>query len=279
MARTACVALQKMVPKRAKDDPTPTSAAVEALVGAETLAEINSKLVDLVRGREDDEASQPAQQRWWFPAAEQAINALFVLHPRPEEVSSTLISELLTKCGLTGDAPVSDAVPSVHLARLVFLVGHVAIKMLVFLERCEEQLKAARRDSGQKSAAAAAAGAEKKSKAEEELAVAASQDHQIEMLREAAEQSMLKHARSLLSACGPIVEKVRTPPPSPSPRACCARKTAARTDTCGTVRRSASSPASTATPFSSPPPRSRCASSCASTPSTARTTCVCCSLC
>jgi len=85
-----------------------------------------------------------------------------------------------------------------RLSHLFFLVGHVAVKMLVYLEIMEQRAKKARvqmrsekvkLEDGQKG---------KDGDLEDELAVGASEEYEMEQLREEAEQRMVKGKDSLL---------------------------------------------------------------------------------
>ncbi|KAG0620104.1 hypothetical protein M758_4G189600 [Ceratodon purpureus] len=118
----------------------------------------------------------------WYSAAEQAINAIYSLHPTPEKFASGL---LLIFCKSVfghfykgADEPSSLEEPSTpdsgvprspatvesdgleptasHLSRFLFALAHIALKHLVYVESCVRKLRKQRADK-EKAAADAAA--------------------------------------------------------------------------------------------------------------------------
>ncbi len=66
----------------------------------------------------------------WFSAAEQALVALFVISPEPEIACAEIIQGMAT-------STFGDDVSSCHslrLARFFFVLGHIALKLLVYTE-------------------------------------------------------------------------------------------------------------------------------------------------
>jgi len=198
------------------------------------------------------ESSSEAVDQRWYSTAEQAIATIFMLHPQPEDACNSVIRDLakalfcMPQSGASKKAEVAQPstacrVSSAALSKLLFVVGHVSIKLLVYLEQVEDRMKKLRREAQNAKAAssqAAPAAAEVKavpakgrkkkteepsdvaptapapsaeSKIEEELAVAASQDYEIELMRDRAEKSLLCKT-SLLGLFAPLVVKVCSKP-------------------------------------------------------------------
>jgi condensin complex subunit 1 len=64
----------------------------------------------------------------WFSAAEQAIVALFVIAPEPEVACAEIIQ------GMTATTFGEESCHSLRLARFFFVLGHIALKLLVYTE-------------------------------------------------------------------------------------------------------------------------------------------------
>lgn len=122
-----------------------------------------------------DAIEHPCRSKEWFGMAEQAINTVYALGDRPDELCNEIIKNL-TRRAFTRkpqpsasdgpadeergpDAMEEDAEPPAstfitsqgsgekdvgdvfHLSQLLFVVGHVAIKHIVFLELVEREWK------------------------------------------------------------------------------------------------------------------------------------------
>jgi condensin complex subunit 1 len=70
----------------------------------------------------------------WFSAAEQAIDAIFVICDEPEKACSDILRGLeATTFGVNSSNPVT-ACSELRLSRFFFVVGHIALKLLVYTE-------------------------------------------------------------------------------------------------------------------------------------------------
>ena len=74
----------------------------------------------------------PLTGRAWFPSAEQAISALYSLHPDPEHAASQVI-KAFAEATFAGNS--LDKIPTAVLARFLFVLGEVSLKHLVHIER------------------------------------------------------------------------------------------------------------------------------------------------
>ncbi|KAJ2687542.1 condensin complex non-SMC subunit Cnd1 [Coemansia spiralis] len=120
---------------------------------------------------------EPRRDPEWFPAAEQALNTIYALGEKPDALGARIIRAqtglaqgllALSKSDTTRQAdelsmdvdgedrastPGADAEPPVRklvdpwdLTRLLFIVGHIAIKEIVLLESIEAELKRRKSD-------------------------------------------------------------------------------------------------------------------------------------
>ena len=186
----------------------------------------------------------------WYTAAEQCIRTLFLFHAQPERVMSRLLHNM-TAAVLTPAEPQAGLIGSAEcLSRLLFAVGQVAVATMVNVDKLEsvcKKLRTKRREqpqqhstlanshhpqqsntAGKKNRAPAAtkrqqeAAADEPSAIEDDLAVGASEDFELELLRERAERSLvaLKRASdgsvvgcsSLLAVYGPLLASVARQP-------------------------------------------------------------------
>ncbi|KAI8321325.1 hypothetical protein GQ54DRAFT_298067 [Martensiomyces pterosporus] len=112
---------------------------------------------------------EPRRDPEWFPAAEQALNTIYALGEKPDafaarivKTQARLVQDLLasakTAAGVEdsmdvddGDSPAAPEparklVDPWDLTRLLFIVGHIAIKEIVLLETIEAELKRRKSD-------------------------------------------------------------------------------------------------------------------------------------
>lgn len=121
-----------------------------------------------------DAMEHPCRTRDWFGMAEQAINTIYTLGERPDELCDTLIKHLTKKAfrqrspaddltaekdpeSMEEDPPLENQPENVasqgpaagnkdtgdafELSQLLFVVGHVAIKHIAYLELVEREMK------------------------------------------------------------------------------------------------------------------------------------------
>jgi len=73
----------------------------------------------------------PLDTNSWFGAAEQCINAIISICENPEEICSNIVKSMEKSILRNTSEP---TISSTRLARLFFVLGHVAIKLLVYTE-------------------------------------------------------------------------------------------------------------------------------------------------
>ncbi|KAL7544562.1 hypothetical protein ACHAWF_007939 [Thalassiosira exigua] len=126
-ARSAACALQRVA--RARVDPSSAKYVILDLIA--------ERLVSVARGDWCDDADGGDTDAW-FCAAEQAINAIFTISPAPERVSIDIL--LGHQAGLFGTDDVEVApgtvatANSLRLSRFFFVLGHIALKLLIYTE-------------------------------------------------------------------------------------------------------------------------------------------------
>ncbi|KAL9181578.1 LOW QUALITY PROTEIN: hypothetical protein ACHAXT_010383 [Thalassiosira profunda] len=122
-ARSAALALQRV--RRARVDPSSAKYIILDLIA--------ERLVSVARGdwcNDEDVDDTNA----WFASAEQAINAIFAISPSPERVSMEILLGHQAAIFGSDEEPSNDAAHSLRLSRFFFVLGHIALKLLVYTE-------------------------------------------------------------------------------------------------------------------------------------------------
>ena len=124
LVQYTCVALQKLVPVAKKGQKKLDS----VLYDAED--ELFQQLISVVV--RTDETEIPG----WFAAVEQAINTVYLLSENPDRTCTKIIQDLSRHV-----FPEAATAKPAQVARVLFVVGHVALKQLVHLEKIEGEVK------------------------------------------------------------------------------------------------------------------------------------------
>lgn len=180
IAATACSVVQKV----AKAQMSPAHTRVMSHVFDRLTVLLLSAPVEDAKA-EDGEMGDP-----WYPAAEQALSAIFALHSDPNDLCQRILRRLTaTVFGGAGGAGKGTS----HASRLFFIAGHTAVKLLVHLERTESVIRKARANGSHSKKASNADAKEGKAggNIEEDLAVGASKDYELEVVRETVERGLL----------------------------------------------------------------------------------------
>lgn len=131
-AKSAACALQRIT----NNKPDPASA--KAIV----LEQIMERLCAVIQGDWCDD-SDISDTQAWFGAAEQAINAIFVICTSPEVVCRDIIQVLEgTTFGFSQGIP-QDSCHSLRLSRFFFVVSHISLKLLVYTESISKAVRRA----------------------------------------------------------------------------------------------------------------------------------------
>ncbi|KAL0578388.1 condensin complex non-SMC subunit Cnd1 [Marasmius crinis-equi] len=192
---------------------------------------------------------RPCRIKDWFGVAEQAINTIYALGQHPDVLCNDIIKNLTRRAfgprqtatatqepppdtdpdamdedqpgdtSRTSDTPPSQAAPAdgmgdaFELSQLLFVVGHVAIKHIAYLELVEREMKR-QKDEKQAAEKAARGGASATNKDGEELdQVAGNAEDDIgDRVHEIREQELLYGEQSLLAIFGPMLVHISGSP-------------------------------------------------------------------
>ncbi|PWY65957.1 condensin [Aspergillus sclerotioniger CBS 115572] len=217
LAKYTCIALRRMVPGRqakSKDVGIPKLTNDHAVL---------TKLAAIVETVSDSKE--------WYGVAEQAIGAIYALSKHPDVLCSDLLKRKTRSVfqpqtqwssskvagegersgtAATDDQEASQRTSSTALSRLLFVVGHIAIKQIVHLELCELDFK--RRKAEQEKNKAATASAQKNNDAAEDdeldLIGGTTEDDFQDAMAHIRERELLYGKNSLLSNFGPLVMEI-----------------------------------------------------------------------
>ena len=151
-ARSAAYALQRV--GRAKVDPSSARYIILDL--------IMERLVAIARGDWCDDNNKEDTNSW-FSAAEQALNAIFTISPAPEKVAMEIL--LGHQAGIFGTAEdPTESAHSLRLSRFFFVLGHIALKLLIYTEMLSGSVRRANAAKSVKKQESASSGKSNKNK-------------------------------------------------------------------------------------------------------------------
>eukprot|EP00529_Nitzschia_sp_RCC80_P008048 CAMPEP_0113491348 /NCGR_PEP_ID=MMETSP0014_2-20120614/27510_1 /TAXON_ID=2857 /ORGANISM="Nitzschia sp." /LENGTH=1390 /DNA_ID=CAMNT_0000385137 /DNA_START=55 /DNA_END=4227 /DNA_ORIENTATION=- /assembly_acc=CAM_ASM_000159 len=204
---SAALALQRA--KRAEVDPSDAKYLV--------LERIIEQLQIIARGDWCHDNHRKDSQEW-FAVAEQTIAAIFVISPSPESTCADIVRGMSNQTIGTGD--IDDCHP-IHLARFFHVLGHIALKLLVYTEalssavrratakktlKKQEEADKAKRSKGSNGRKSSSSNSEEED-IEAELGMAAELEAENErQVAEIAEKEIV--CRGLLSVFGPLLARV-----------------------------------------------------------------------
>ncbi|SPO25585.1 related to YCS4 - subunit of condensin protein complex [Ustilago trichophora] len=187
----------------------------------------------------------------WFSLAENAINTIYLLGEQPDALCTDIIRSMTSRvfggkaptqsqssdredaaddaasdvsmpdakdAASSSDAPVMG--DALQLAQLLFIVGHVALKHIVYLELVEREYKRRKAEADKEKAVAKAVSEGKASRAaaaaaavEELDQVAGNAEDEIgEVIASVREKELLYGSRSVLAMFGPIITHICSSP-------------------------------------------------------------------
>ncbi|XP_015695348.1 condensin complex subunit 1 isoform X1 [Oryza brachyantha] len=207
LARTACLALQRLS-KEDKVKLTSTSSRVfAALQGLITSLSLPEKI--------------------WYGAADKAISAIYALHPAPEtfaaeiakkslnSVFSVLGTDCMSNENETQNGSMLSSIPATKLGRFLFIISHIALNHLVYIETSVKTIQKQKRknDKSEPTTEDLQANASKNSEARDinaELGLGATADIAIESLAEKAEREIVSSSsqKNLIGYSGPFLAKL-----------------------------------------------------------------------
>ncbi|KAG7860482.1 hypothetical protein KL939_001968 [Ogataea angusta] len=121
LCRFSCIALRRIVPSKAS--------------------------INGYRMTKEDEATQKlsavllqyTEDGNWFGMAEEALNSMYVISSCPDVVCSNILKSKASDVFSSESDESQDKVAS--LSQLLFLIGHVGLKTIIHLEKCETEFK------------------------------------------------------------------------------------------------------------------------------------------
>lgn len=191
LCRYTCIALQRILSTVDRNSTTPKLA--NELLAMERITNVLLKVCN------DNE---------WFPTAEQSINTIFSISSDPVSVCSEIIQ---TKSKEVFSTFSGEKLKCHSLSQLLFMVGHVAISTIVFLEKLEAQFKKKKHAAESKNKANEDAndGAEDN---ELEMIGGTSEDDFADAVIHVKEKELLYADNSLLKSFGSLARKICSSP-------------------------------------------------------------------
>ncbi|VEU21207.1 DEKNAAC102178 [Brettanomyces naardenensis] len=132
----------------------------------------------------------------WFGMAEEALNSIYAISAHPDDVATNLLREK-TRAVFGEQEDESDQV--VELSQLLFLIGHIGLKTVIYLEKCEAEFKKKK-----------IVAENKKNKQDNELDMigGTNEDDFSDAVQAIKEKELLYGEKSLLAQYVPLVKEV-----------------------------------------------------------------------
>ncbi|KAL8851067.1 MAG: hypothetical protein Q9221_003963 [Calogaya cf. arnoldii] len=219
LAKYTCVALRRINPskRQAKD----TAAVAPKLPNDHAVLTRLASMIEII-----------SDSKEWFGVAEQAISAIYTLSKHPDSLCSEILrrktKHVFQQQATSQDPDAMEGIegqnglatpppeqstkkqkPSLALAQLLFIVGHIAIKQIVHLELCELDFK--RRKAEKEKSKPSNASPVKGAPAEQDeldLIGGTTEDDFTEAMTHVRERELLYGANSLLSHYAPLVTEI-----------------------------------------------------------------------
>ncbi|KAF3778480.1 Condensin complex subunit 1 [Nymphaea thermarum] len=169
----------------------------------------------------------------WYTAADQAIAAIYCIHPRPEILAAEVVKKaqnLTFPCNGTSNVTnaesgsrngnTSISVKVTKLSRFLFIVSHVALNQLVYIESCVRKIQKQKKKKETSTSeqqndpsghAEAFAAPNKENAINRGLGLADSDDARLNSLSEQAEKDIISGGstvKNLIGLCAPLVAKL-----------------------------------------------------------------------
>ncbi|KAJ8570427.1 hypothetical protein K7X08_037399 [Anisodus acutangulus] len=201
LARTACVALQRLSEEDKKELLSTNGSRVFSI------------LESLVTGFW-------LPEHIWYAAADRAVATIYTIHPYPDRMAAGLVKKSLSSVfDCSGGDELQNVLSIVQvskLSRILFVVSHVALNQLVYIESWVRKIRKdkAKREkmvTEDKSDCTDNTGAQKDNGINAELGLAASEDAFLDTLSERAEKEIVSGGscvRNLIGHCTPFLSKL-----------------------------------------------------------------------
>ncbi|XP_010312109.1 condensin-1 complex subunit CAP-D2 [Solanum lycopersicum] len=160
----------------------------------------------------------------WYAAADRAIASIYTIHPYPDKMAADLVKKALRSvfdCSggdelQNGSSNMLTTVQVTKLSRLLFVVSHVALNQLVYIESWvrkiqKDKAKREKMITEDKGDSTDNTGPPKDNGINAELGLAASEDAFLDTLSERAEKEIVSGRsceRNLIGHCAPFLSKL-----------------------------------------------------------------------
>uniref|UniRef100_A0A803MJ92 Condensin-1 complex subunit CAP-D2 n=1 Tax=Chenopodium quinoa TaxID=63459 RepID=A0A803MJ92_CHEQI len=163
----------------------------------------------------------------WYSAADKAIGAIYTLHPAPDIIAARMVKKSQTFVFNFGDSgPLQhgtenengtvnapNTVQAGKLSRFLFVISHVAMHQLMFIESCVRKIQKqkAKKERENVDGSGLTPDASKESGINAELGVAASDDAILDSLADKAEREIVaggSNEKNLLGYCALFLSKL-----------------------------------------------------------------------
>ncbi|MCD7446306.1 hypothetical protein HAX54_000116 [Datura stramonium] len=205
LARTACLALQRL----SEDD----KKKLLSTNGSRVFSILESLVIGFW-----------LPEYIWYAAADRAIATIYAIHPYPDQMAADLVKKSLSSvfdCSgvaelQNGSSNMLSTVQVTKLSRILFVVSHVALNQLVYIESWvrkiqKDKAKREKMVAEDKSDCTDNTGAQKDNGINAELGLAASEDAFLDTLSERAEKEIVSGGsceRNLIGHCAPFLSKL-----------------------------------------------------------------------
>jgi condensin complex subunit 1 len=188
LARYSCVALQRIVPHSNKKD----ACTIRITREDEAIQKLREVLL------------QYNEKPEWYGVAEQAIGAIYQASSKPDQDCSEIVKQKAITV-FKGDN--DSELKAVSLSQLLFIVGHVAIKTIVHLEKLETQFKKKKHEAESKKNANKD-NEDNEAANELDMIGGTSEDDFADAIIHVKERELLYGDNSLLARFGPLVKEI-----------------------------------------------------------------------
>lgn len=189
IAKYTCIALQRIIPNLLKSKMDNNFKITRE---GEAIEQLCSVLLNFNRNPD------------WYSVAEAALNAIYKISSHPDVVCSDIIKKKTEAVF----SDISDETSIISLSQLLFIVGHVAIKTIVHLEKMEAQFKKRKHDSESSGNADKAESNEESNDNELEMIGGTSEDDFTDAVLYIKERELLYGENALLAKFGTMVREI-----------------------------------------------------------------------
>lgn len=189
IAKYTCIALQRIIPNLLKSK---MDSNFKIMREGDAIERLRSVLLSFNRNPD------------WYSVAEAALNAIYKISSHPDVVCSDIIKKKTE--AVFNEIP--DETSIISLSQLLFIVGHVAIKTIVHLEKMEAQFKKRKHDSESSDKADKADSNVESNDNELEMIGGTSEDDFTDAVLYIKERELLYGENALLAKFGTMVREI-----------------------------------------------------------------------